>query len=214
MNRQEAKKQIVEYAKLMAASGMVTLYEGNMSVRCDEGFVITPSATNKLTLTENQVIELDNDGNFLNPECGKNVSSEYRLHLEVYRVRPDVSACIHFHSTFATAYAVAGKPIKPKGDSTAIILYGEIPLCRYGRPHTYAIAADIKKYLPDHDAVLLENHGALVVAENLETAFASAQIVEKTAQIEWIVQTLGGESNLPESEIEVLKKLRFISEKE
>ena len=207
MNKQEAKKIIVEYAKLMASGGMVTLYEGNLSIRCDEGFVITPSTTNKLTLTEDQIIELDKDGNFMNPECGRKVSSEYRLHLEAYRVRPDVDACIHFHSTYATAYAVAGKPIEPKGDATAIILYGEIPLCRYGRPRTDEIAADIKKYLPDHDAVLLENHGALVVAGNMEAAFASAQIVEKTAQIEWIAHTLGGESILPDSEIEALRNL-------
>ncbi|MDO4939603.1 MAG: class II aldolase/adducin family protein [Lachnospiraceae bacterium] len=207
MDKQEAKKIIIEYGKMMAASGMVTLYEGNLSIRCDDGFVITPSTTNKLTLTEDQIIELDKDGNFMNPQCGKKVSSEYRLHLEAYRVRPDVDACIHFHSTFATAYAVAGKAIEPKGDSTAIILYGEIPLCRYGRPRTDAIAADLKKHLPDHDAVLLEGHGALVVAKDMEAAFASAQIVEKTAQIEWIAQTLGGESVLPESEIEVLRHL-------
>lgn len=207
MNRQEAKKIIVEYAKLLAQSGMVTLYEGNLSLRCSDGYVITPSSTNKLTPKENEVIELDRDGIFANPECGKKISSEYRLHLEAYRVRPDVDACIHFHSTFATAYAVAGKAIEPKGDSTAIILYGEIPLCRYGRPHTDAIAADLKKYLPDHDAVLLENHGAMVVAKDMEAAFASAQIVEKTAQIEWLVKALGGESCLPDDEIEFLKQL-------
>ena len=207
MDKQSAKKIIVEYARLMAGSGMVTLYEGNLSIRCDDGFVITPSTTNKLTLTEDQIIELDKDGNFLNPECGRKVSSEYRLHLESYHVRQDVNACIHFHSTYATAYAVAGKAIEPKGDATAIILFGEIPLCRYGRPRSDAIAADIKKYLPDHDAVLLENHGALVVADNMEAAFACAQIVEKTAQIEWIAGTLGGESILPDSEIEALRNL-------
>ena len=78
MDKQSAKKIIVEYARLMAGSGMVTLYEGNLSVRCDDGFVITPSTTNKLTLTEDQIIELDKDGNFLNPECGRKVSSEYK----------------------------------------------------------------------------------------------------------------------------------------
>ena len=55
--------------------------------------------------------------------------------------------------------------------------------------------------------MLLENHGALVVAGNMEAAFASAQIVEKTAQIEWIAHTLGGESILPDSEIEALRNL-------
>lgn len=207
MDRQNAKKLIVEYARLLAGSGMVTLYEGNLSLRCDDGFVITPSATNKLTLTEEQITELDKDGNFLNPECGMKVSSEYRLHLEAYRLRPDVNACIHFHSTFATAYAVAGKAIEPKGDVTAIVLFGEIPLCKYGRLRTEAIYEDLKLYLPDHDAVLLQNHGAMVVAGDLEAAFAGAQIVEKTAQIEWIARTLGGESVLPEREIEELKHL-------
>lgn len=207
MKNKEAKKIIVEFARQLAQSGMVTLYEGNLSMRTDEGFVITPSTTNKLTLKDDEIIELDAKGNVTNPECGKKVSSEYRLHLEAYRLRPDVNAAIHFHSTYATTYAVAGKSIEPKGDSTAIVLYGEIPCCKYGRPRSDAIAEDLKNYLPNHDAVLLANHGALVVAENMEAAFASAQIVEKTAQIEWLVKSLGGESELPPEEIEALRNL-------
>lgn len=208
MNNKEAKKEIVKYAKMLAETGMVTMYEGNISLRTESGFVITPSAVSKLTLTEEDLIELSSDGNVINTNNGRKVSTEYLLHLEAYRVRPDVDVCIHFHSTYATAFAVAGKSIEPKGDTTAIILYGEIPCCKYGRQRTEAIAADLKVYLPDHDAVLLANHGVMVVAKDLEAAVASAQIVEKTAQIEYLVSHMGGESVLPDDEIAALRAMK------
>ena len=207
MTKQEMKKELVTYSRLLAESGMVTLYEGNLSIRTENGCIITPTTTNKLTITEEQMVEIDNEGNVLNPECGKKASSEYRLHLEAYRLRPDAQACIHFHSNYATAYAVAGKPIEPKGDTTAIIIFGEIPLCKYGRPRTDDIAADLKNHLLDHDAVLLGNHGAMVIAQNLEAAYANAQIVEKTAQLEYLVEALGGEDAFPESEYNALRNM-------
>lgn len=207
MSIKEIKKELVYYSRQLALSGMVTLYEGNLSIRTDSGCIITPTTTNKLTITEEQMVEIDEYGRVLNPECGKKASSEYRLHLEAYRLRPDAKACIHFHSTYATAYAVAGKPIESKGDTTAIVMFGSIPICRYGRPHCDDIAADLKNHLIDHDAVLLGNHGALVIASNLEAAYANAQIVEKTAQIEYLVKALGGEDVLPDNEIEALRHL-------
>jgi len=124
-----------------------------------------------------------------------------------YSIRPDMHACIHFHSTYATAFAVAGKGIKSKGNSTAIVLFGDVPLCKYGRPRTPEIAEDLEKYLPDHNGVLLENHGAMVVGRDMGKAYASALILEKTAKIAYLVDRMGGESELPQSEIDFLRTL-------
>jgi len=207
MNNQEAKKVIVQYARRLDVAGMVTLFEGNISMRTDEGFVITPSAFDKAYITPEDVIEMDADGNVMNPQCGRKISTEYRLHLTAFKLRSDMDACIHFHSAYATAFAVAGRSIETRGDTTAVVLFGDIPLCRYGRQRTPQIAADLEKYLPDHTGVLLENHGAMVVGPDMGRAYANALILEKTAKIAYIAGHMGGEKLLPQSEIDFLRTL-------
>lgn len=201
MTIQEAKSQIVSYSKRLYESKMVSVYEGNVSIRLDDRFIITPTHTDKAILTEDMLVEIDRDGNVLNPECGKKVSSEWRMHIKAYDIRPDANAIIHCHSPYATAYAMAGKPIEPKGLTEAICVFHEIPLAPYGRPSTENIADGFGKVLPDHDVVLLESHGVLTVSDNLTEAYALTEAAEKVAHMELLAHLLGGEKPLPPEEI-------------
>ncbi len=207
MNKQEAKQLIVDITKRLYHRNMLNLFEGNVSIRLEDRFLITPSQADKETLTADMIVEIDEDGNILNPECGTKPSSEYRMHIQAYKVRPDVSACIHNHSTYATAFAIAGQPIKSNAFAEMLEIFEEVPVVPYGTPGTPEIAKGFETYLPYYNAVLLENHGFLSVAPTLTMAFAIAEAIEKSAKIILLSRLLGGEKELPEEEIKLLKSI-------
>lgn len=207
MTKQEAKDLIARTAKELYHRNMLNLFEGNVSMRWGDTYLITPSQTDKETMTGDMIVEIAEDGTILNPECGTKPSSEYKMHIQAYKIRPDVDAVIHDHSTYATAYAVAGKPIRTKAFAEVLEIFQEIPVVPYGTPGTSAIADGFSKYLPDYNIVLLENHGVLAVAPNLQYALAMAEAVEKTAHILILAELLGGEKPLPDEEVELLRSM-------
>lgn len=207
MTKQEAKEQIVKTAHKLYAKNMLNQFEGNISMRFEDRYLITPSQVDKETLSADMIVEIDEAGNVLNPECGTKASSEYKMHIQAYKVRPDVMAVIHDHSAYATAYAVAGQPIRTRGFAEMLEFFQEVPVVPYGTPGTPEIAAGFEQYLPEYNAVLLENHGFLAVAPNLQLAFSIAEAVEKSAKILILAKILGGEKPLPDEEVDLLKRI-------
>jgi L-fuculose-phosphate aldolase len=195
----QAKEEIIKISKKMYLSGMVTIFEGNVSIRLEDRFLITPSQQAKEDMTEDMIFEIDADGNILTPSAYK-PSSEIKMHLEAYRVRPDVNAVLHCHSAYATAHAMTGKPLQTEALTEMLMIFGEIPIVPYGRPGTERICAGFKKHLAYNNAVLLANHGVLTVGDTLTKAYGVAEAVEKMAQILLYVKLLGGEQPIPEEE--------------
>jgi L-fuculose-phosphate aldolase len=170
MTMKQAKEEMVKIAKKMYLSGMVNIFEGNISVRLEDRFLITPSQQSKEDMTEDMIIEISADGSILNPSDKYKPSSETGMHLEVYRLRPDVNAVVHNHSAYATAYAVAEKPIRTDALTEMLFMFGEIPVVPYGTPGTERIYAGFKEHLAYNSAVLLANHGVMAVGDTLLNA--------------------------------------------
>ena len=200
MTIEQAKKEMIKIAKKMYLSGMVNIFEGNISVRLEDRFLITPSQQSKEDMTEDMIIEVDAEANVLNPSELYKPSSEIMMHLEVYRLRPDVNAVVHNHSAYATAYAVAGKPIRTKALTEVMVIFGEVPVVPYGTPGTERIYAGFAEHLDSHNAVLLANHGLMTVGDTLLNAYSQAEAVEKLAQTLLYAKLLGGEEPIPEEE--------------
>lgn len=198
MTLQEAKEKIIKVVREMDRLDMVNAFEGNVSMRVGDTYLITPSQVDKQLMTTEMIVETDGEGNILNPDNGVKPSSELKMHLQAYRVRPDIHAVIHNHSAYATAFAVAGKPIAPKGFAEAMEIFEEIPIVPYGTPGTQEIADGFAATLPNYNAVLLENHGVLCVGPMIELAFTEARAVEKIAKTMIMAQVLGGEKPIPE----------------
>ena len=207
MTLQEAKEKIIKVVREMDRLDMVNAFEGNVSMRVGDTYLITPSQVDKQLMTTEMIVETDAEMNVLNPECGMKPSSELKMHLQAYKVRPDISAAVHNHSAYATAFAVAGKPIAPLGFAEAMEIFEQIPVVPYGTPGTPEIAAGFEAILPDYTAVLLENHGVLCVGPTLELAFTQARAVEKIAKTMIMAQVLGGEKPIPEDQREPLAKI-------
>lgn len=207
MTKQEAKELIVKITKKLYKKNMLNQFEGNISMRWEDCYLITPSQADKETLSADMIVEIDENGKTLNPECGTHASSEYKMHIQAYKVRSDINAVIHDHSTYATAFAVAGQPITTCAFAEMLEVFQEVPVVPYGTPGTQQIADSFEEFLPEYNAVLLENHGFLAVAPTLPLAFSIAEAVEKSAKILILARLLGGEKALPDEEVTLLKSI-------
>jgi L-fuculose-phosphate aldolase len=202
----QAKKQLVEVAKLMYNKGLVNTFEGNISVLEGNKVYITPSQVCKGLLTEEMIPVCDTEGNLL--EGKYKPSSEIKLHLPVYSDRKDVKSVVHAHSPYATAFAIANLPIESKAYPELIVLFGKVPLAAYGTPSTDEIYTGVRNYIKDYDVILLANHGILAVGKDPMDALFKLEAVESIAKAIYLARQLGGEKDLPEHKLEELYKMR------
>ncbi len=197
--QQQKREQIVRCFRKLYEQGTINLFEGNFSARDGESILMTPSQQNKETMTPDMLVTLDAEGKLLSSN-GLKPSSEARMHLEIYRLRPDLGAVVHTHSAFASAFALAGRPIRSELAELSLFYGGEIPCCAYGAPGTDAVFAEFERYFlrERKDVVLLANHGVVAAGRDVEEAFSRAEAVEKLAKTALLAQLLGGECPLPD----------------
>jgi L-fuculose-phosphate aldolase len=205
------RKTIVEIGRKMVQLGLVAGTWGNVSARIpDTSYVaITPSGMDYMETTPDNIVIVDSAGNTIN---GHNKpSSELKLHLAVYKNRPDVHAIVHTHSIYASACAVANKAIPPMIEDLVQIVGGGVDVAPYALPGTQEVADNALQALGNKFAVLLESHGIVGVGEDLQSAFTVCQLVEKSAQIFINAQILGGARILSDEDVHGMHK--FFKEK-
>ena len=210
MNERAQKAQdCLKAAKLLYRRFLVNTYEGNVSVRLGDTILITPSAVCKEELEEDDLVEVDlASGETLRAKESRMASSETKMHLCVYR-NSAAQAVVHAHPPFATAYAVAVKPIETRAYPEMRVLYDRIPVCRYGRPGTEAVNADVPEALKTHDVFLLSNHGLVACGPSAMVAAHRLEGVESIAKVLTLAQLHGGESPLPRAELDALQEIYF-----
>jgi len=209
MTELQAIETVVEIAHLMYERRMVTTYEGNVSIKNGDRMYITPTTYCKGKLINDDVVILDLKGNRLSN--GRSQSSEYLMHLEFYRLRPDISCVVHTHSPYATAHAICRKPIQSKSYFESIVMFDKIPVCDYGITASPAIFKGIAKYTPVSDLFLLANHGLVSIHADPFEAFYQAEAAEAIAKTLTIAQQLGGEFPLGQDDLKELYDLRKAS---
>lgn len=201
------RREIAHAGRRLWQDGLVAHTDGNISARLDnEWILITPSGVNKGAMKPYQILKVHLrdgvvDGN------GK-PSVETPLHLEIYRTRPDVNAVVHAHPPYATAFAAAGIALTEPVFPEMIVRFGEIPLVPYATPGTERLAELVAETLLDHDAALLQNHGAITVGRTIEEACGLMEALEWTAKGLWLAKALGNVVQLTPSEIARLFTMR------
>ena len=209
MDINETKEQISDICHKMWQLGWVAANDGNVSVKLDDGNILaTPTGISKSFITPEKLILIDSKGSVLEAPEGLRPSSEIKMHLRCYEKRPDISAVVHAHPPGATGFAVAHRSMDMYnliGDVTTI---GSVPLTPYGTPSTDEVPDAIEPYLENHDAMLLENHGALTVGKDLLTAYYRMESVELWAKITINAIILGGSYDISRENIEKLISLR------
>lgn len=205
----EIKKQICEIGKRIYDKGMVAANDGNISVKIgDNLFLCTPTGVSKGFMTPEYICKVDGEGKVIQANPGFKPSSEIKMHMRVYKQRPDVNAVVHAHPLYATGFAIAGIPLTQPIMPEAVIALGCVPIAEYGTPSTEEIPDAVEKYLQSFDAVLLENHGALTFSDSLLNAYHKMESVEFYARLLYISNQLGGPKELSKAQVERLYEIR------
>ncbi len=205
----EIKKEMCEIGQRVYNRGMVAANDGNFSVKLnDHEFFCTPTGVSKGFMTPEYICRVDDEGNVLETNDGFKPSSEVKMHMRVYRERPDVKAVVHAHPMYATTFAIAGIPLMEPIMPEAVIALGGVPLARYGTPSTVEVPDSIMPYLQKYDAVLLENHGALTYSDTLLNAYHKMESLEFYARLMYQAKMIGGPQILDEKRVEELYEIR------
>ena len=203
----QSRADIVEVGRRLWVQGYVASNDGNISVRLSADHILTtPTRVSKGFMTPDMCVVTDMAG--VKVRGARDASSELKMHLEVYRQRPDVGAVVHAHPATATGFAVAGVPLNRAVLAEVITTLGGIPIADYATPSTAELPAAIREYIKSHDGLLLANHGALAVAPDLFAAYYRMETIEHFAKISLVARTLGRENLLSRDEVTRLQNLR------
>jgi L-fuculose-phosphate aldolase len=203
----DLRRQLARFSRWVHRLGYTPGTAGNLSIRLDEHLILaTPTGCSKGLLHPADMVVIDNDGHKLSG--ARNVTSEIGMHLAVYRMRPDVQAIVHTHPPIATAFAACGKALDEPICSEILMTTGLVPLAPYATTGTEEVSASLEPFIPDHDAILLANHGLLTYGSSLTDAFMKTETVEHFAQVCLSAHQLGGAMPLRDVDIEKLHRAR------
>ena len=188
---------------LIHEKGWVAMNDGNISVRLDADRILcTPTAVSKGFVQLDDLIVVNIDGDQV--EGSRACTSEILMHINVYSLRPDVRSVVHAHPPVATGFATAGRALDKALLPEVIIGLGAVPLASYGLPGTPALSEGMRPFIPNYDAMLLENHGCTTFGSDVWQAFFRMEVVEHFARITFVAEMLGGAKPLPREEVEKL----------
>lgn len=201
------KAFLVESGKRMLHSGLTVETWGNISVRDPEtGFIyLTPSGMPYDTLTEDDIVVMDIDGNRIEGE--RRPTIECAMHLGIMKNRPDVNAIIHTHPIYSQIFALLHENIPPVIDEAAQVLGEDVCVTEYAVPGSSEMAENVISTLGNGAACLVANHGAVCVGKDMDTAFKVCTVLEMTSQIYYMARSIGTPKPIPQEKIDYMKNV-------
>lgn len=181
----DIKQQIIKIAQKMYKDKLVAGTSGNISIYNQDSnlMFITPSNIDYSVMRSEDIVCLTLDGKIKESISGYKPSSEWRMHAEIYRDKPEVKSVIHTHSQNATAFAVVHQDIP-------IILVEMVPFCggeigraKFSLPGTVELGKEAVKALENRYVCLLENHGVVAIGNSVNQAYLRAVYAEDAATI-------------------------------
>lgn len=210
----EKLEKLVHIAQEMYRTGLVKGTSGNVSMRDPENYDrmwITPSAIPYHKITTKNLVEVDIRNNKVLNEGGYKPSSETPMHSSIYRLRSDVCAIVHTHSTYATMFACAGEEI-PAIHYLIADIGDRIPVADYAIYGSEELAEKVVSTLQStgSNGVLMKNHGVITVGETLDSAYTRAEIIEHVAQLAFGAKLMGSCQTLTPKQLEETRQ-KFVS---
>ena len=189
MNEIKTRDLIVQMAKSLFDRGLTFGSSGNISVRMEDGWLMTPTGCSMGNIEPEKISKLDENGNLIS---GDPPTKESFLHLAMYEKRPQDSAVVHLHSTHSVAVSCLDE-INPKNVLPPITAYyvmriGTLPLIPYFPPGDIKLAKVVREMASEHHAVLLANHGPVVSGKSLQDAVYATEELEETAKLFLLLQ--------------------------
>jgi len=197
----DLRAEIVATARKMDGCGLNRGTSGNVSARCNDGFLVTPSGLPCAAMRPQDIVAMTLEGEARGALLP---SSEWRFHRALYVARPEVDAVVHAHSTFATTLACLGRDIPAFHYMIAVAGGNNIRCAAYATFGTQQLAEHALAALQGRKACLLANHGMIAVASNLTGALSLAVEIEALAEQYWRALQIGPPNLLSDAEMEVV----------
>lgn len=202
-HEKKLRQEIVDLCREMNRNGLNQGTSGNISARCEDRMLITPSATPYDTMTPDMIASIPiGEGDTADWSGPLKPSTEWRFHRDILRERPDADAVVHAHPTFATTLAIARKPIPACHYMIAAFGGTDVRCSDYATFGTPQLALHALKALEGRRACLLANHGIIAMGGSLAKAMWLAVELETIAkQYFYSLQLKGGPVILSDAEI-------------
>lgn len=198
---EKLKEKVFKANLALVKNGLVLYTWGNVSEidRASGLVVIKPSGVDYEGMKAGDMVVVDLSGTVV--EGGYKPSSDTPTHIALYKAHPEIGGIVHTHSTFATSFAQAGKPIKAYGTTHADYFYGDIPCAR--ALTKYEVGTDYEtntgmvicealngKNALEVPAILVKNHGPFAWGKDAAEAVYNATVLEQVAKMAYITETL------------------------
>jgi L-fuculose-phosphate aldolase len=197
-NDRAKRQSIIDACLRMNQLGINQGTSGNISLRHDEGMLITPTSTPYEAMRPEQIVFMNLDGTF---DAGQRPSSEWRFHRDILKARPEVNAVVHAHPPYATILAIMGLEIPPVHYMIACAGGDTIRCAPYATFGTEALSQHAVAALQDRSACLLAHHGMIAIGPSLSKAMWLAVEVETLARQYYGCLQIGTPRSLPSEEI-------------
>jgi ribulose-5-phosphate 4-epimerase/fuculose-1-phosphate aldolase len=178
------REALCRTARSLYERGLTHGSTGNLSLRLDDGWLMSPTGASLGELDQARLSRLDADGRHVS---GDKPTKESFLHLAMYQERPASGAVVHLHSTHSVAVSVLaeidGDDVLPPLTAYYVMRVGSLPLVLYYPPGDLALADAVRGLAGKHHAVLLANHGPVVAGSSLSAATDAIEELEATARL-------------------------------
>lgn len=183
------RKAVADLMGRLYTCRLTTTSGGNISLRLSDNlFCITPSKLDKANLVGDKIAIVTMDGENLTPDLPLSIESE--MHRQVLLTRPDIQAVVHAHPCYASAFTAMKRPINTRLLAESWFLIEEPAFAPYARMGTVDLAKTVATSLEHANVVLMENHGVLTVGQTLLEAFDLIEVLENSAKMTFITETL------------------------
>ncbi len=214
MLMEKERELIVEYGKKMSQSGLCPGTSGNLSIYNQElGLMaISPSGIDYFETKPEDVVITDLNANIVDG-CRK-PSSEWALHTNFYKAKPDCGAVIHTHSVHCSALAAMEEPLRAAHFVVCDAGVHQVPCAPYKTFGTEELAEEAIKVCGESRAVLLANHGIVCCGNNIASAFSLSLNMEYCAQVQLLAMAAGKTKYLSKEDIDKsLERLKTYGQK-
>ena len=201
----ELRQSISDACREMAAQGINQGTSGNISVRTDDGILLTPSGLPYDRMKPEDIVAMKWDGSWT-ASAGNVPSTEWRFHLDILKSKQEVGAVVHAHPIFCTIFAIMNRAIPAIHYMIAAAGGNDIPCAPYAQYGTAELSQAALNALRHRRACLLAHHGLIAIGPNLRKAMWLAVEVEVLAKQYHGCLQLGSPPLLPDQEIDSILK--------
>lgn len=211
INEYKIRKDICAIGKNIWTRQYCAGNEGNHSVKVEEDrYLVTPTGISKGFLEPEDICVTNAQGELIEPNArGRKASSEIKVHLAIYKHRPDIGAVIHSHPPHATAFAIAGVPLPEAVHPEAEVFLGKVRTAPFAMPSTHDLPESIIPLIDEQtNTVLMGNHGSVSFDADLTGAYYKLEILDAYCRILLLTKQIGKINFLSQEDMKGLLKVK------